>query len=76
MQTRDQILRMAQSDARVLSMEVKSLRNKIQVVDEINRHICLTYDGAKDLYKVFIDGEKVESGSWAGDGPMQPVRYV
>jgi len=38
------------------------------------RHICLTYDGAKDLYKVFIDGEKVESGSWAGDGPMQPVR--
>jgi len=38
------------------------------------RHLCLTYDGAKDLYKVFVDGVKTESGSWAGDNPMQPVR--
>lgn len=38
------------------------------------RHVCLTYDGAKDLYKVFIDGVKTESGSWAGDNPMEAVR--
>jgi len=38
------------------------------------RHICLTYDGAKDLYKVFVDGEKVESGSWSGENQLEPVR--
>ena len=39
-------------------------------------HLCLTYDGGKDLYKVFIDGVKTESGSWAGDNPMEAVRLV
>jgi len=34
----------------------------------------VTYDGAKDLYKVFVDGVKTESGSWAGDNPVEPVR--
>lgn len=38
------------------------------------RHICLLYDGAKDLYKIFVDGVKTESGSWAGDNPVEPVR--
>ena len=36
--------------------------------------ICLTYDGMKDLYKLNVDGKKVESGSWAGDRPLEPVR--
>ena len=42
----------------------------------IPRHICVTYDGGKDLYKVFIDGVKTESGSWAGDNQVEPVRYT
>ena len=46
---------------------------KIPVVQY--RHVCVTYDGAKDLYKLFVDGEKVSSGSWAGDNPVAPVRY-
>ena len=23
------------------------------------RHICITYDGFRDVYKLFVDGEKV-----------------
>jgi len=38
------------------------------------RHICVSYDGAKDLFKLFVEGEKVSSGSWAGDNPVAPVR--
>ena len=38
------------------------------------RHICVTYDGFKDIYKVFIDGEKVESGSWSGEKQVDLVR--
>jgi len=38
------------------------------------RFICISYDGAKDLYKLFADGEKVSSGSFAGDNPVAPVR--
>lgn len=38
------------------------------------RHICVTYDGFKDIYKVFIDGEKVESGSWSGEKTVDLVR--
>ena len=38
------------------------------------RYACIAYDGLKDLYKLFIDGEKVDSGSWAGDNAVVPVR--
>ena len=38
------------------------------------RHMCIAYDAGKDLYKLFADGEKVESGSWAGDNQVVPVR--
>ena len=38
------------------------------------RHMCLTYDGFKDLYKVFVDGVKIESGSWTGDRTFEGVR--
>ena len=55
------------------------LYGPILVYVEINsvfrcRHICLTYDGGKDLYKVFVDGVKVESGSWAGERQLEPAR--
>ena len=38
------------------------------------RHMCLTYDGFKDLYKVFVDGVKIESGEWTGDRAFEGVR--
>ncbi|XP_023337222.1 uncharacterized protein LOC111708162 isoform X2 [Eurytemora carolleeae] len=38
------------------------------------RHICLAYDGYKDLYKLFVDGIKITSGSWTGDKSLEPVR--
>jgi len=38
------------------------------------RHICLAYDGFKDLYKLFVNGEKIESGSWTGDNRLEVVR--
>ena len=43
--------------------------------DFFTRHICLSYDGPKDIYKLFVDGKKEASGSWAGDGPLEAVRY-
>ena len=36
--------------------------------------MCLVYDGFKDLYKVFADGVKLESGSWTGDGAFEQAR--
>ena len=36
--------------------------------------MCVTYDAGKDLFKLFADGEKVTSGSWAGDNPVQGRR--
>ena len=33
-----------------------------------------TYDHFRDSYKMYIDGEQVESGTWAGDNPQDPVR--
>ena len=38
--------------------------------------MCLVYDGFKDLYKVFADGEKIDSGTWTGDGVFEPARLV
>ena len=38
------------------------------------RHICITYDHFRDSYKLFVDGVKVESGSFAGDNPLEPIR--
>ena len=38
------------------------------------RHLCLTYDGFRDAYKLYVDGEKVESGSWAGNRQLEPIR--
>ena len=40
------------------------------------RHMCLVYDGFKDLFKVFANGEKLESGAWTGDGVFEPARFV
>ena len=37
--------------------------------------MCITYDGQKDLYKLYADGEKVTSGSFAGDNPVNPIRW-
>lgn len=37
-------------------------------------HICVTYDGYKDIYKVFINGEKVDSGSWTGENSLELLR--
>ena len=33
-----------------------------------------TYDHFRDSYKLYIDGEQVESGTWAGDNPQDPIR--
>ena len=38
--------------------------------------MCLVYDGFKDLYKVFANGEKLDSGSWSGDNPMEIARCI
>ena len=38
--------------------------------------MCLVYDGFKDLYKVFANGEKLDSGSWSGDNPMEVARCL
>jgi len=38
------------------------------------RHICLTYDAFRDVYKLYVDGEKVDSGSFAGDNAPEPIR--
>ena len=40
------------------------------------RHMCLVYDGFKDLYKLFADGEKIESGEWTGDNTFESARLV
>ena len=39
-----------------------------------NRSACITYDGFKDLYKLYMDGVKVDSGAFAGDDPVAVVR--
>ena len=36
----------------------------------------MAYDGYKDLYKLFVDGIKITSGSWTGDKSLEPVRFV
>ena len=33
-----------------------------------------TYDSFRDSFKLYMDGEKQESGSWAGDNQPEPVR--
>ena len=38
------------------------------------RSACVTYDGYKDLYKLYIDGVKVESGPFSGDEAVAVVR--
>ena len=38
------------------------------------RYACITYDGFKDLYKLYIDGVKVASGPFSGDDPIAVVR--
>ena len=38
------------------------------------RHACISYDGFKDLYKLYMDGVKVDSGPFSGDDPIAPVR--
>ena len=65
---------MAQRDACLLLVEVRHATLPSVGKNLLYRHICLLYDGAKDLYKIFVDGVKTESGSWAGDNPVEPVR--
>ena len=38
------------------------------------RHICITYDHFRDSFKLYVDGIKVESGAFAGDDPLEPIR--
>ena len=38
------------------------------------RHICLTYDAFRDVYKLYVDGEKLDSGSFAGDNTPEAIR--
>lgn len=38
------------------------------------RFMCITYDAFRDVFKLYMDGEKVESGSFAGDNEVAPVR--
>ena len=38
------------------------------------RHICITYDHFRDSFKLYVDGVKVDSGSFAGDDPLEPIR--
>ena len=38
------------------------------------RHICLTYDHFRDSFKLYVDGVKVDSGAFAGDDPLEPIR--
>ena len=38
------------------------------------RQICITYDAFRDVYKLYVDGEKVDSGSFAGENQVKPIR--
>ena len=38
------------------------------------RHTCITYDHFRDSYKLFVDGVKVDSGSFTGDNALEPIR--
>ena len=38
------------------------------------RHICITYDAFRDVFKLYVDGEKLDSGSFAGDNMPEPIR--
>jgi hypothetical protein len=39
-------------------------------------HLCLTYDGPKDIYKLYVNGEKRESGTWGGGDNSRRVAPV
>ena len=43
-------------------------------LDAFQRYACITYDGFKDLFKLYIDGVKVTSGPFSGDDPIAVVR--
>jgi hypothetical protein len=45
-------------------------------IQNLFRHICLTYDGPKDIFKLFVTGKKVDSGSWTRDGTLEVVRQA
>ncbi|XP_023331567.1 uncharacterized protein LOC111703755 [Eurytemora carolleeae] len=38
------------------------------------RHTCLTYDAYRDTWKLFVDGEKIDSGAFANDRRVEPIR--
>jgi len=38
------------------------------------RHICITYDAFRDSWKLYVNGEKIGSGSFAGDNRVEPIR--
>ena len=48
--------------------------DKFDFVQMLLRYACITYDGFKDLYKLYIDGVKVASGPFSGDDPIAVVR--
>jgi hypothetical protein len=45
-------------------------------IKNLFRHICLTYDGPKDIFKLFVTGKKVDSGSWTGERTLEVVRQA
>ena len=47
---------------------------KFDFMKMLLRYACITYDGFKDLYKLYIDGVKVASGPFSGDDPIAVVR--
>ena len=38
------------------------------------RHTCISYDHFRDSYKLYVDGVKVDSGSFSGDNALEPIR--
>ena len=64
----------ASKDVSIFSNQYKwqELEYKLQMFS-FWRHICLTYDAFRDVYKLYVDGEKVDSGSFAGDNRQDDV---
>ena len=64
---------MAQWNARTFCLQVDLLNISVFNL-KIYRSACITYDGFKDLYKLYIDGVKVDSGAFSGDNAVAVVR--
>ena len=53
---------------------IKLIMKSINETLKNTLYYCQTYDHFRDSYKMYINGEQTESGTWAGDNPQDPIR--